>query len=258
VLRLSVATWPTHRKREPASVGRSSTRVLLTLAPDAWVEHPQPDGERAEKCGNRDRPTERPPWQLPRDADGEPRGPARAASTRRTGHAQRSAPRSSGRCLAWCWFLVLVGMPRFRLAERVRVRNLVLWCCKAEAPRSLPEDGEDQIDDEHGHKERDCGRRQPIGQPLTAGGHVDSEGSGLRLRRERNAGQPLRGPSESARPKSANRQNASGERSNPRHGRLRARRREVIATYIAHYHDRPHSRLDYRTPRDTRFASQTA
>jgi transposase InsO family protein len=26
----------------------------------------------------------------------------------------------------------------------------------------------------------------------------------------------------------------------------------VIATYIAHYHDRPHSRLDYRTPREVR------
>jgi putative transposase len=28
--------------------------------------------------------------------------------------------------------------------------------------------------------------------------------------------------------------------------------REVIAAYIDHYHDRPHSRLDYRTPREVR------
>jgi putative transposase len=28
--------------------------------------------------------------------------------------------------------------------------------------------------------------------------------------------------------------------------------REVIAAYIAHYHDRPHSRLDYRTPAEVR------
>ena len=28
--------------------------------------------------------------------------------------------------------------------------------------------------------------------------------------------------------------------------------REVIAAYINHYHDRPHSRLDYRTPREVR------
>jgi putative transposase len=28
--------------------------------------------------------------------------------------------------------------------------------------------------------------------------------------------------------------------------------REVIATYIHHYHDRPHSRLDYRTPSEVR------
>jgi putative transposase len=28
--------------------------------------------------------------------------------------------------------------------------------------------------------------------------------------------------------------------------------REVIAAYIYHYHDRPHSRLDYRTPREVR------
>ncbi len=28
--------------------------------------------------------------------------------------------------------------------------------------------------------------------------------------------------------------------------------REVIAAYIEHYHDRPHSRLDYRTPREVR------
>jgi putative transposase len=28
--------------------------------------------------------------------------------------------------------------------------------------------------------------------------------------------------------------------------------REVIANYIDHYHDRPHSRLDYRTPREVR------
>jgi putative transposase len=28
--------------------------------------------------------------------------------------------------------------------------------------------------------------------------------------------------------------------------------REVIAAYIDHYHDRPHSRLDYRTPRELR------
>jgi transposase InsO family protein len=26
----------------------------------------------------------------------------------------------------------------------------------------------------------------------------------------------------------------------------------VIATYIDHYHDRPHSRLDYQTPREVR------
>jgi hypothetical protein len=26
----------------------------------------------------------------------------------------------------------------------------------------------------------------------------------------------------------------------------------VIAAYIEHYHDRPHSRLDYRTPREVR------
>jgi putative transposase len=28
--------------------------------------------------------------------------------------------------------------------------------------------------------------------------------------------------------------------------------REVIAAYIDHYHDRPHSRLDYKTPREVR------
>jgi len=28
--------------------------------------------------------------------------------------------------------------------------------------------------------------------------------------------------------------------------------REVIAAYITHYHDRPHSRLDYRTPREVK------
>ena len=28
--------------------------------------------------------------------------------------------------------------------------------------------------------------------------------------------------------------------------------REVIAAYIRHYHDRPHGRLDYRTPHDVR------
>ncbi len=28
--------------------------------------------------------------------------------------------------------------------------------------------------------------------------------------------------------------------------------REVIAAYIEHYHNRPHSRLDYRTPREVR------
>jgi len=28
--------------------------------------------------------------------------------------------------------------------------------------------------------------------------------------------------------------------------------REQIAAYIDHYHDRPHSRLDYRTPREVR------
>jgi putative transposase len=28
--------------------------------------------------------------------------------------------------------------------------------------------------------------------------------------------------------------------------------REVIAAYITHYHDRPHSRLDYRTPGEVR------
>ena len=28
--------------------------------------------------------------------------------------------------------------------------------------------------------------------------------------------------------------------------------REVIANYINHYHDRPHSRLNYRTPREVR------
>ena len=28
--------------------------------------------------------------------------------------------------------------------------------------------------------------------------------------------------------------------------------REVIAAHIDHYHDRPHSRLDYRTPREVR------
>jgi transposase InsO family protein len=28
--------------------------------------------------------------------------------------------------------------------------------------------------------------------------------------------------------------------------------REVIAAYIEHYHDRPHSRLAYRTPREVR------
>ena len=28
--------------------------------------------------------------------------------------------------------------------------------------------------------------------------------------------------------------------------------REVIAAYIDHYHDRPHSRLNYRTPREVR------
>ncbi|MGI8559367.1 MAG: integrase core domain-containing protein [Solirubrobacteraceae bacterium] len=28
--------------------------------------------------------------------------------------------------------------------------------------------------------------------------------------------------------------------------------REVIANYIEHYHDRPHSRLNYRTPREVR------
>jgi putative transposase len=28
--------------------------------------------------------------------------------------------------------------------------------------------------------------------------------------------------------------------------------REVIAAYIDHYHDRPHSRLDYQTPREVR------
>ena len=28
--------------------------------------------------------------------------------------------------------------------------------------------------------------------------------------------------------------------------------REVIAAYIDHYHDRPHSRLDYRTPSEVR------
>lgn len=28
--------------------------------------------------------------------------------------------------------------------------------------------------------------------------------------------------------------------------------REVIAAYIDHYHDRPHSRLDYCTPREVR------
>ena len=27
---------------------------------------------------------------------------------------------------------------------------------------------------------------------------------------------------------------------------------EVIATYIDHYHDRPHSRLNYQTPREVR------
>jgi len=63
----------------------------------------------------------------------------------------------------------------------------------------LPEDGEDQIDDEDGEKERNGGRRQPIGQPLTAGGHVDSESSGLRLRGEWNGPRPaecLREPCE--------------------------------------------------------------
>ena len=25
---------------------------------------------------------------------------------------------------------------------------------------------------------------------------------------------------------------------------------EVIGAYVTHYHDRPHSRLDYRTPRE--------
>jgi len=28
--------------------------------------------------------------------------------------------------------------------------------------------------------------------------------------------------------------------------------REVINGYIDHYHDRPHSRLDYKTPREVR------
>jgi putative transposase len=30
--------------------------------------------------------------------------------------------------------------------------------------------------------------------------------------------------------------------------------REVIAAYIDQYHDRPHSRLDYKTPREVRAA----
>jgi transposase InsO family protein len=34
--------------------------------------------------------------------------------------------------------------------------------------------------------------------------------------------------------------------------------REVIAAYIDHYHDRPHSRLDYRTPREVRTTRDDA
>ena len=34
--------------------------------------------------------------------------------------------------------------------------------------------------------------------------------------------------------------------------RHREQTREVIAAYIDHYHDRPHSRLNYRTPHEVK------